>query len=182
MYRFAVYLLPFHCCICFCLNMFVYYMLFLVCRKSMDSVDSLDFYHGLSGQLPWTQRTVTMDSVDSLDSAHGHPRRSPVSPWTKSSETSQIPDWTMFMDSVDIFHGLSGHCPRSQWTVWTFSMNTLDKVQGVKADWTMFTDKVHDWTLSMYSLDFVQSDLIKKIEVKVASLEIYIHIFLSKQF
>ena len=37
---------------------------------SMDSVD------------------ITMDSVDSLDNVHEYSGQSPVSPWTKSSETS----------------------------------------------------------------------------------------------
>ena len=72
------------------------------------------------------------------------------------------------MDSVNrlgIVHGhpgLSG-CPGG-----------LDNVHGQSplSPWT-------DWTLSM---DKVQSDLVKNIEVKVASLEIYIHIFLSKKF
>ena len=82
------------------------------------------------------------------------------------------------MDSVDIVHGLSGqsgHCP---WTPWTKSKEFcpgspggLDSVHGQcpLSPWT-------DWTLSMDSLDKVQSDLLKKNEVKVASLEIYIHI------
>ena len=68
-------------------------------------MDSLDFYHGLSGLLPWTQRSFTMDS--------GQFGQSPVSPWTKSSETSQtggcpLIQWTLSMDpvdSLDIVHG-----------------------------------------------------------------------------
>ena len=55
-------------------------------------------------------------------------------------------------------------------------MDTMDKVQGVQADWTMSTE---DWTLSIDSLDKVQSDLVKKTEVKVASLEIYINTCIS---
>ena len=67
----------------------------------------------------------------------------------------------MSMDTVDIVHGLSGHCPLTQWTV-DIVHGHLDKVQRVQADWTM-------------SMVKVQSDLVKKIEVKVACLEIYIH-------
>ena len=54
-----------------------------------------------------TQWTFTMDSVDSLDNVHGHYGQSPVSPWTKSIETSQTGQyawiqWTLSMESVDI--------------------------------------------------------------------------------
>ena len=73
------------------------------------------------------------------------------------------------MDSVDIVHGFSGqfgHCP---WTPWTKSSESRQTGQCPLSPWT-------DWTLSMDSLDKVQSDLVKKIEVKVVSLEIYIHI------
>ena len=41
-----------------------------VYRKSMDSVDSLDFYHGLSGHLPQTQWTVWTMSMDTLDKVY----------------------------------------------------------------------------------------------------------------
>ena len=98
-----------------------------VCRKSMDSVDSLDFYHGLneqSGPCPWTLWTKSSESMDKVQ-------------WDQ-------PYWTMSMDSVGIVHGQSSLSP--------------------------WTDIVHG----------VQSDLVKKNEVKVASLEIYSHIFLSK--
>ena len=80
-----------------------------------------------------------MDSVDSLDNVHEHSGQSPVSPWTKSSDTSQTGQWpciqwTLSMeivDSLDIVnrhpgqspgspdwtkstvHGLTRHCP---WT------------------------------------------------------------------
>ena len=71
--------------------------------------------------------------------------------------------WTLSMDSVDsldIVHGHPGQSPGSP--------GGQDNVHGQSplSPWT-------DWTLSM---DFVQSDLVKQIEVKVASLEIYIHI------
>ena len=65
------------------------------------------------------------------------------------------------MDVVDIVHGLSGqsgHCP------WTRQTGQCPQTKSTETD----------WTLSMDSLDFVQSDLVKKTEVKVASLEIYI--------
>ena len=82
------------------------------------------------------------------------------------------------MDSVDIVHGLSGqsgHCP---WTCWTSpgSPGGLDNAHGQSplSPWT-------DWTLPMDSLGFVQYDLVKKTEVKVATLEIYIYIFLRKK-
>ena len=69
-------------------------------------------------------------------------------------------------------------------------MDSLDKVQGVQVDWTMSTESMSresrrtgqcplspwtDWTLSMDSMDKVQFDLVKKLEVK-ASLEFYIYI------
>ena len=68
------------------------------------------------------------------------------------------------VESLDIVHGHPGQSPGSP--------GGLDNVHGQcpLSPWT-------DWTLSMDSLDKVQSDLIKKNEVKVASLEIYIHIF-----
>ena len=40
-----------------------------VCRKTMDSVDSLDFNHGLSGQsgqCPWTPWTKSSESMDKV--------------------------------------------------------------------------------------------------------------------
>ena len=61
---------------------------------------------------------------------------------------------------VDIVHGLSGH--------------SLDIVHGHPGQSPGSPDGL-DNVLSMDSLDFVQSE----IEVKAASLEIYIHIFLS---
>ena len=60
------------------------------------------------------------------------------------------------VDSLDIVHGHPGQSPGS-----------IGRLDNVHCPWT-------DWTLSMDTLDKVQSDLIKKIEVKVASLEIYI--------
>ena len=90
-----------------------------ICRKSMDSVDSLDFYHGLSGHLPWTQWTFTMDSVDSLDFYHG---LSGHLPWTQ---------WTLTMDSVDIYHGLSRLPGLLPWTQWTFTMDSVDINHGL---------------------------------------------------
>ena len=86
------------------------------------------------------------------------------------------------MDSVDIFHGLSGH---------SLSMDSVDSLDtdhghpGQSSGSPDGLDNVHgqcplspwtDWTLSIDSLDEVQSDLVKNIDVKVASLEIYIHI------
>ena len=70
------------------------------------------------------------------------------------------------MDSVDILDIVHGHPGQSPG-----SPGGLDNVHGQcpLSPWT-------DWTLSMHSLDKVQTDLVKKIEVKVASLEIYIHI------
>ena len=50
-----------------------------------------------------------MDSVDSLDNVQGHSGKSPVSPWTKSSETS----WT-------------GQCPGSLWTKSRDSVDSVD--------------------------------------------------------
>ena len=86
-------------------------------------MDSVDIYHGLSGQSG----------------------QCPVSPWAKSSDTSQTGQcpwtlWTLSMDSVVIVHGLSGQsgqCPGCP--------SRLENVHG-----------------SMDSLDFVQSDLVKK--------------------
>ena len=84
--------------------------------------------------------------------------------------------------SLDNDHRLSGHCSWTQWTVWTLSMDSLSPCPGSPGR----LDNVHgqsplspwtDWTLSMDSLDFVLSDLVKKNEIKVASLGIYIHIF-----
>ena len=143
-------------------------------------MDSVDIYHGLSGHLPWTQWTFTMDSVDSLDNVHRH--------WTKSSESMDKvqwdqPDWTMSMDSVDTVHG--------QWTLSMDSVDSQDIIHGHPGQSPGRLDNVHgqsplsswtDWTLSMDSLDFVKSVLVKKNWRKVASLEIYIQIFLSKQF
>ena len=116
-------------------------------------MDSVDIYHGLSGQsgqcpwILWTKSSETMDKV----------------PWDQ-------PDWSMSMDSVDIVHGLSGHCPGTQWTVWTLSIDTLDSPGSPGG-----LDNVHgqcplspwtDWTLSMDSLDKVQSDLVKRLKLK----------------
>ena len=72
------------------------------------------------------------------------------------------------VDSLDIVHGHSGQSPGSP--------GRWDNVHGQSplSQWT-------DWKLSMDSLDFVQSDLFKKFEIKVASLEIYIHSFLNKK-
>ena len=55
----------------------------------MDSVDSLDNVHGLSGQSP--------GSSGRLDNAHG---LCPLSPWTKSKV-----QWTMSMVSLDKVQG-----------------------------------------------------------------------------
>ena len=130
-----------------------------VWRKSMDSVDFLDFYHGISGHLPWTQWTVWTMSMGTGQLVHG---QSPVRPAR--------------LNNVD---GFRGHYP---WTQWTLSMDILDKVNNVHglsplSQWT-------DWTLSMDSLAL--SSLIwsikKKMKLKGASLEIYIHTFLSKKF
>ena len=73
------------------------------------------------------------------------------------------------MDSVDSLDIVHGHPRRSP--------GRLDNVHGQNplSPWT-------GWTLSMDSIDKVQSDLVKKTEVKVATLEIYIHIFLIKKF
>ena len=67
------------------------------------------------------------------------------------------------VDSLDIVHGHPGQSPGSP--------GGLDNVheQCPMSPWT-------HWTLSMDSLDKVQSDLVKKNEAKVASLEIYIPI------
>ena len=126
----------------------------------MDSVDSLDFVHRLSGHLPWTDSgqsgqcawTLWIKSMGKVQWVHGQSPVRPVrlgnvhglcpeSPWTKS-----------FVQRVN------GQSPGTQWTVWTLSMDTLDKVCWVQAD----------WTLCMDSLDFVQSDVLKKLKVKVA--------------
>ena len=72
------------------------------------SMDSVDIYHGLSGQsgqCPWILRTKSSESMDKVQ--------------------LDQPDWTMSMDSVDTVYGLSGHCPWTQWTVWTLSMDTI---------------------------------------------------------
>ena len=77
-------------------------------------------------ECPWTQWTPWTLSMDSMDIYHGLSGQSGQCPWilwTKSSESMDKvqwdqPDWTMSMDSVDIVHGLSGHCP---WTHWTKS-------------------------------------------------------------
>ena len=73
-----------------------------VCRKSMDSVDSLDFYHGLSGQsakVHWVHGQVQWDQPD----------------WTMSMDSDKVQgvqaDWTMSMDWLDKVHGLTGLCP-----------------------------------------------------------------------
>ena len=153
-------------------------------------VDSLDNDHGQSGQWPWTVWTMTMDSLDNdhgqsglwqwtvwtmtmyrLDYDHG---QSGLWPWTV---------WTMTMDSLDNDHGQFGLWP---WTLWTKSSESIDKVQWDQSDWTISTlfvqrfqelsgqsghcawtkNKVSgvqvDWTKSMDSLDFVQSDVVKK--------------------
>ena len=98
-------------------------------------MDSVDIYHGLSGQsgqCPWIL-------------------------WTKSSETSQTGQCPLIQ---------SGHC---LWTPRAKSRESRRTGQCSLSPWT-------DWTLSMDSLDKVQYDLVKKIEVKVASLGIYFHI------
>ena len=112
-----------------------------ICRKSMDSVDSLDLYHGLSGHCPWNQWTgwtMSMDTLDKVQWVHG---QSPVRP-----------------ARLDNVHGFSGHCPWTQSTVWTLSMDSVDIVhglsgqsghcpwfvQGVQADWTKSTESM-DW-------------------------------------
>ena len=105
-------------------------------------MDSVDIYHGLSGQ---------------SGNVHGHSGQSSMSPWTKSIETSQTGQrpwiqWTLSMDSVDIVHGLNGqsrHCP------WTPCPGGLDNVHEQCP-----LSPLSDWTLSMNSLDFVQSDLV----------------------
>ena len=96
-----------------------------------------------------------MASMDSLDNVHGHSGQSPVSPWIKSSETSQIGQcpwiqWTLSMDSMDIVHGFSGQ---------SVSPDGLDNVHGQSplSPWT-------GWTLFIDSMDFVQSDLVKTTE------------------
>ena len=63
---------------------------------------------------------------------------------TKNICTSPIrPNQNVSVDSLDNAHGFSGHCPLNQWTVWTMSMDSVDKVQGVLADWTISMDFVH---------------------------------------
>ena len=59
------------------------------------------------------------------------------------------------MDSLDIVHEHPGQSSGSP--------GGLDNVHG-QSPWT-------DWTLSMYSLDFVQSDLIKKLKLKSLPLK-----------
>ena len=97
------------------------------------------------------------------------------------------------MDSVDIVHGYSGHCPWTQWILSMDSVDSLDIVHGHAGQSPGSPgglDNAHgqsplspwtDWTLPMDSLGFVQYDLVKKTEVKVATLEIYIYIFLRKK-
>ena len=68
--------------------------------------------------------------------------------WTKSSES---------MDNVQWVHGLSGLClwilpspPGLVWTMSRLSTESMDNVHWIKSGWS-------HWTLSMDSLDFVQS-------------------------
>ena len=114
-----------------------------VCRKSMDSLDSLDIYYGLSGQSgqcpwmsPWTKSSETSQtgqcpwiqwtlSKDSVDTVHGLRGQSGHCSWTKSRESRRTGQcqspWTMSTESMDNVHwvnGLTGHCP---WTHWTKS-------------------------------------------------------------
>ena len=118
-------------------------------------MDSVDIYHGLSGQsgqCPWILWTKSSESMDKVQ-------------WDQ-------PDWTISMDSVDTVHGLSWHCP---WTQWTLSMDSVDSLDTIHGHFGQSPgspgglDNVHgqcplspwtDWTLSMDSLDKVQSDLV----------------------
>ena len=75
---------------------------------------------------PWT---FTVDSVDSLDFVQEHSGKSPVSPWTQSSESQES------VDSLDFVQGhwkksrmsrQTGQCPGSPWTKssqWILSMD-----------------------------------------------------------
>ena len=73
-----------------------------------------------------TEWTLSMVSVDIVHGLSGH---CPVSPWTKSSETSQTgqcpwTEWTLSMDSVDIIHGRS-----FQYSSRTMSTESMDFLQ-----------------------------------------------------
>ena len=95
-----------------------------ICRKSMDTVDSLDIFHGHNGHLPWTQWTVWTMSMDTLDKVQWVHGQSPVTP-----------------ARLDNVHGFSGHCPWTQRTVWTVSMVSVDNVHWVHG---LSTDGWHE--------------------------------------
>ena len=61
-------------------------------------MDSVDNFHGLSGQFPWTQWTISMDSVDNVTGLSGQ------FPWTQ---------WTLSMDIVQSTGSNipAGQCP-----------------------------------------------------------------------
>ena len=100
-------------------------------------MDSVDIYHGLSGQsgqCPWILWTKSSELVHGqspvrparLDNVHAFNEHCPWTQWTLSIDS---------VDSLDIVHGHPGHsrqtgqCPLSPWTDWTLSMDSLDKVQ-----------------------------------------------------
>ena len=69
MYVFAIYLPPFHCCICLSLNMFVHYMLFVclfvlctltppACGLSLSSIKLCSVLFCLLTALRWSTDTV----------------------------------------------------------------------------------------------------------------------------
>ena len=160
-------------------------------RKSRESMDNVQGVQGLNGLLPWTQSTVWTMSWDTLEKVQWVHGQSPVRPAGMDKVQGvhgQSPVRPAGMDKVQGVHRQS---PRPQWTVWTLSMDTLEKVQGVQADWTMSRDKdqgVHGltglcpWTHWTLYRNRCNSDMVKKLEVKVASLEFFIHILVSKNF
>ena len=120
-------------------------------------MDSVDNYHGLSGQswqCPGTLYQLKMTEILlkgcktlTHPAIQGHSGKCPVSPWTKSSATSQ-----------------TGQCPQTKTTLWKMSSESMDKVQWDQSHWTMSMDKVQRvhgqspgtqwtvWTLSMDTL------------------------------
>ena len=93
-----------------------------VCRKSIDSMDILDIFHGIHGYFPqnaWTLSIESMECVDNVHGTHGMCGQCPWNPgtmsrvlWTLSMEFFQhllMKEWTNSMDIV--------HC--RPWTIST---------------------------------------------------------------
>ena len=108
-----------------------------------------------SPEIPWTPWTFTIDSEDCLANVQGHSGKSPGSQGRLDDVQEQS--------------------PVIQQRVRTLSRDNTETVQGVQ------TVDVHGvFGLHPGTVIIINADLVRKLEVQVASLEIDIHIILRK--